>query len=180
MMTYAIAWAVYLLGRSLFGEQPALMAGVLWQKLEQTQKELARQSADSASDAKDARTTATETESQFQELQARLSVAEVRLSEVSLQRSQLDDPELLVPFADVVTIFRNGVERCPAPDLALRYAVPQTVPPGALRLFGVTVYQSALDMTRRAGLAPGRDVQFTNMGFTELADALRAQSIIYR
>jgi uroporphyrin-III C-methyltransferase len=68
-----------------------LMAGVLWQKLEQTQKELARQSAESASDAKDARTTATETESQFQELQARLSVAEVRLSEVSLQRSQLEE-----------------------------------------------------------------------------------------
>lgn len=68
-----------------------LMSGILWQKLEQTQKELARQSADSASDAKDARTTATETESQFQELQARLSVAEVRLSEVSLQRSQLEE-----------------------------------------------------------------------------------------
>lgn len=44
-------------------------------------------------------------------------------------------------------------------------------------LFGVTVYQSALDMTRRAGLTPGRDVQFTNMGFTELADALRARRI---
>lgn len=68
-----------------------LMSGVLWQKLEQTQKELARQSAESASDARDARDTATETESQFQELQARLSVAEVRLSEVSLQRSQLEE-----------------------------------------------------------------------------------------
>jgi uroporphyrin-3 C-methyltransferase len=68
-----------------------LMSGILWQKLEQTQKELARQSAESASDAKDARSTATETESQFQELQARLSVAEVRLSEVSLQRSQLEE-----------------------------------------------------------------------------------------
>ena len=68
-----------------------LMSGILWQKLEQTQKELARQSAESASDAKDARSVATETESQFQELQARLSVAEVRLSEVSLQRSQLEE-----------------------------------------------------------------------------------------
>lgn len=68
-----------------------LMAGVLWQKLEQTQKELARQSAESARDAKDARVTATDTESKFQELQARLSVAEVRLSEVSLQRSQLEE-----------------------------------------------------------------------------------------
>lgn len=73
-----------------------LMAGVLWQKLEQTQKELARQSADSASDAKDARAIAAETESQFQELQARLSVAEVRLSEVSLQRSQLEELMLSV------------------------------------------------------------------------------------
>lgn len=73
-----------------------LMAGVLWQKLEQTQKELARQSAQSAGDAKDARSIATETESQFQELQARLSVAEVRLSEVSLQRSQLEELMLSV------------------------------------------------------------------------------------
>ncbi len=68
-----------------------LMSGILWQKLEQAQKQLARQSAESASDAKDARTVAAETESQFQELQARLSVAEVRLSEVSLQRSQLEE-----------------------------------------------------------------------------------------
>ncbi|WP_342131640.1 uroporphyrinogen-III C-methyltransferase [Hydrogenophaga sp. OTU3427] len=68
-----------------------LMSGILWQKLEQTQQALARQSAETASDAKDARETATQTESATQELQARLSVAEVRLSEVSLQRTQLEE-----------------------------------------------------------------------------------------
>lgn len=41
-------------------------------------------------------------------------------------------------------------------------------------LFGVTVYQSAIEMVRTAGLTPGEDVTFVNMGFSELADALRA------
>jgi uroporphyrin-3 C-methyltransferase len=68
-----------------------LMSSMLWQKLEQTQQTLAKQSAESGEDAKDARDTATQTESMLQELQARLSVAEVRLSEVSLQRSQLEE-----------------------------------------------------------------------------------------
>lgn len=48
--------------------------------------------------------------------------AEKLLAGTGLDRTQLDEPELLVPFSDVVTIFRNGVDRCPAPDLALRYA----------------------------------------------------------
>lgn len=68
-----------------------LMSGILWQKLEQTQQSLARQSAETASDAKDAREAATQADSSVQELQARLSVAEVRLSEVSLQRTQLEE-----------------------------------------------------------------------------------------
>lgn len=68
-----------------------LMSGMLWQKLEQARQALARQSAESSEDAKDARKTAAQAESVLQELQARLSVAEVRLSEVSLQRSQLEE-----------------------------------------------------------------------------------------
>lgn len=48
--------------------------------------------------------------------------ADKLLAGTGLERSQLDSPDLLVPFADVVTIFRNGYELCPAPDLALRYA----------------------------------------------------------
>jgi uroporphyrin-3 C-methyltransferase len=67
------------------------LSGMLWQKLDFTQQELARRSQESAATAVEARTLATQAEALTQELQARLSVAEVRLSEVSLQRSQLDE-----------------------------------------------------------------------------------------
>jgi uroporphyrin-3 C-methyltransferase len=67
------------------------MSGLLWQKLNLTQQELARRSQDSATQALEARTLAGQAEALSQELQARLTVAEVRLSEVSLQRSQLEE-----------------------------------------------------------------------------------------
>jgi uroporphyrin-III C-methyltransferase len=67
------------------------LGGVLWQRLDQAQQELARRSTDSGRQATEARTLAAQAESLTQALQARLSVAEVRLSEVSLQRSQLDE-----------------------------------------------------------------------------------------
>jgi len=67
------------------------LSGMLWQKLDFTQQELARRSQDSGATAVEAKTLASQAETLAQELQARLSVAEVRLSEVSLQRSQLDE-----------------------------------------------------------------------------------------
>ncbi|MDO8906451.1 uroporphyrinogen-III C-methyltransferase [Hydrogenophaga sp.] len=67
------------------------LSGMLWQKLDFTQQELARRSLDSGKMAVEAKTIASQAEALTQELQARLSVAEVRLSEVSLQRSQLDE-----------------------------------------------------------------------------------------
>lgn len=67
------------------------LSGMLWQKLDFTQQELARRSQDSGATAVEARTLAGQAEALTQELQARLSVAEVRLSEVSLQRSQLEE-----------------------------------------------------------------------------------------
>lgn len=68
-----------------------MVAGLLWQKLDFTQKELARRSQDSAAQSAETRTLATQAEAQTKELQARLAVAEVKLSEVSLQRSQLEE-----------------------------------------------------------------------------------------
>jgi sulfonate transport system substrate-binding protein len=44
-------------------------------------------------------------------------------------------------------------------------------------LFGVTVYKTAQEMVRKAGLQPGRDVNFVNMNFTEMSDAVRAKKI---
>lgn len=83
------SWLLWLaLGAALLA---LLMAGLLWQRISLTQQELARRSQDSAAQAVEARTLAAQSESLAQELQARLAVAEVKLSEVTLQRSQLEE-----------------------------------------------------------------------------------------
>jgi uroporphyrin-3 C-methyltransferase len=68
-----------------------LVGGLLWQRLDATQRELARRSQESVTLADQARQVSAQAEALTQELQARLTVAEVRLSEVSLQRSQLEE-----------------------------------------------------------------------------------------
>lgn len=76
----------------------ALVAGValvfsalLWQKLGNIQEQLARQSADAGSQAIEARAMARQAQELAMETAAKLAVMEVRLSEVSLQRSQLEE-----------------------------------------------------------------------------------------
>lgn len=82
-------------GLALLGLTLAVLAlvlgGLLWQKFNLTQQEMARRAQDSATLAGDARRYAEQAEALTQELQARLAVAELRLSEVSLQRSQLEE-----------------------------------------------------------------------------------------
>lgn len=68
-----------------------VVGGWLWQKLGQTQQEMARRTQDSAAQVDQARQLAAQAEAQTKEIDARLTVAEVRLSEVSLQRSQLEE-----------------------------------------------------------------------------------------
>ncbi len=69
-----------------------LVLGVLlWQKLNGIQEQLARQSADAGSQAGEARATAKQAQELAMETAAKLAVAEARLSEVSLQRSQLEE-----------------------------------------------------------------------------------------
>lgn len=63
----------------------------LWQKLGQTQQEMARRSQDNTVQVEQASKVSAQAEALTKELAARLSVAEVRLSEVSLQRSQLEE-----------------------------------------------------------------------------------------
>ena len=65
--------------------------GMLWQKLSGIQEQLARQSADSGALAIEARTMARQAEDLVRETAARLSVAEARVSEVALQRTQLEE-----------------------------------------------------------------------------------------
>lgn len=81
MAFYAVA-AVAVLG--LVG------TSLLWQKLSNIQEQLAKQSADTGTQAIEARTLARQAQEQTRETSARLTVAEARLSEVALQRSQLE------------------------------------------------------------------------------------------
>ena len=66
-------------------------SGLLWQKLSNIQEQLARQSADAGKQAAEARTIAKEAQELVRETAARVAVSEARLSEVSLQRSQLEE-----------------------------------------------------------------------------------------
>lgn len=68
-----------------------LLSVMLWQRLSATQEQLARQSADSGAHAVEARTIARQAQDQARELAARLAVMEARLSEVALQRTQLEE-----------------------------------------------------------------------------------------
>ena len=70
----------------------ALVVSVLlWQRLGSIQEQLARQSADAGSHAAEARATAHQALELAMETAAKLAVTEARLSEVSLQRTQLEE-----------------------------------------------------------------------------------------
>ena len=69
----------------------AVGSGLMWLKLSGIQEQLARQSADSGSQAIEARVTAKQAEELARETAARLAVTDAKLSEVSLQRSQLEE-----------------------------------------------------------------------------------------
>jgi uroporphyrin-3 C-methyltransferase len=64
---------------------------VLWQKVSGMQEQLARQSADAQAQSLEARGLAKQAVSLAQETAARAAVLDARLSEVALQRGQLDD-----------------------------------------------------------------------------------------
>ena len=68
-----------------------LSSGMLWQKLSTIQEQLARQSADSGALAIEARSMARQAQDLVRDTAARLSVAEARVSEVALQRGQLEN-----------------------------------------------------------------------------------------
>ena len=73
-----------------------VLSGLLWQRLDRIQHELAKRSADVAEETEKSRDSADQALELVQELQARVSVAEVKLSEVSLQRTQLEELMLSV------------------------------------------------------------------------------------
>lgn len=64
---------------------------LLWQKLSAIQEQLARQTADSGATAVEARALAKQAQELARETAARQAVAEARVSEVTLQRTQLEE-----------------------------------------------------------------------------------------
>lgn len=68
-----------------------VVSTLLWQRLSTIQEQLARQSGDSALHAAEARASAKAAQDLSHETAARLASTEVRLSEVALQRTQLED-----------------------------------------------------------------------------------------
>jgi len=68
-----------------------LVSGLLWQKLGNIQQELAKRSLDSGAQSLEARTLAKAAQDSTRELAVRLALQENRISEVSLQRTQLEE-----------------------------------------------------------------------------------------
>jgi uroporphyrin-3 C-methyltransferase len=68
-----------------------LLSGLLWQKLSNIQEALAKQSADSGTQAMEARASARQAQDLARDTAARLALTEVKVSEVALQRTQLDE-----------------------------------------------------------------------------------------
>ena len=81
-------WALVLAVAAVAG---LVASALLWQKLGAIQEELARRSQDSGAQAIEARTLARQAQDGTRELAARLALQETRISEVSLQRSQLEE-----------------------------------------------------------------------------------------
>lgn len=68
-----------------------LSSGFLWLRLSSIQEQLARQSAESGTQSVEARTVAKQAQELARETAARVAVSEARLSEVALQRTQLEE-----------------------------------------------------------------------------------------
>lgn len=66
-------------------------SALLWQRLSSIQEQLARQTADSGAQAIEARALAQQAQDLARDTAARLAVAEARVGEVALQRSQLEE-----------------------------------------------------------------------------------------
>jgi uroporphyrin-3 C-methyltransferase len=64
---------------------------VLWQRLSWTQQEMARRAVDVGQKATEARTLSRQSSAEVQAVQAKLALAEARLAEVALQRTQLEE-----------------------------------------------------------------------------------------
>ena len=87
-LTVRRSWALGVAGLAAAG---LLFSGLLWQKLSHIQEELAKRSLETGAQSIEARTLAKAAQDSAREVSARLALQESRISEVSLQRSQLEE-----------------------------------------------------------------------------------------
>ena len=112
------SWVLWLI--ALLAAAGLLASGLLWQKVSNMQEELARRSTDSGAQAVEARTLARQAEEATRELAARLALQDTRISEVSLQRTQLEelmqslsrsrDENLVVDFESALRLAQQQAE----------------------------------------------------------------------
>lgn len=115
---------------------------VLWQRLARTQEELARRTTDAQAELAAARVLADQAQAAVADLQARLGVAEVKLSEVSLQRTQLEELMLSVSRSRDDALVQDL-------EAALRLAIQQSQLTGSVQPV-VTALQGAQQRIERA------------------------------
>ncbi len=116
--------------------------GVLWQRLARTQEELARRTTDVQAELAATRMLADQAQAAVADLQARVGVAEVKLSEVSLQRTQLEELMLSVSRSRDDALVQDL-------EAALRLAIQQSQLTGSVQPV-VTALQGAQQRIERA------------------------------
>lgn len=130
-MVAAVLAAVALAGTAL-----------LWQRLARTQEELARRTTDVQAELAATRMLADQAQAAVADLQARVGVAEVKLSEVSLQRTQLEELMLSVSRSRDDALVQDL-------EAALRLAIQQSQLTGSVQPV-VTALQGAQQRIERA------------------------------
>jgi uroporphyrin-III C-methyltransferase len=135
-LAWALAVAVLLALAAL------IWAAWLSQRLALTQETMARRSADTQAEAAAARQSAAQAEAYAKDLVARLGVVELRLSEVSLQRSQLEELMLSVSRSRDDSLVQDL-------ESALRLAIQQSQLTGSVQPL-ISALQGAEQRIERA------------------------------
>ncbi|TSE27732.1 putative uroporphyrinogen-III C-methyltransferase [Tepidimonas aquatica] len=118
------------------------LGGVLWQRLARTQEELARRTLQQQTEQAAVRALAEQAQAASADMQARLGVLEMRVAEVSLQRSQLEELMLSVSRSRDDALLQDL-------EAALRLAVQQSQLTGSVQPM-VSALQGAQQRIERA------------------------------
>lgn len=138
--TARVPWLPWLsLGVAALG---VLASAILWQRLGRTQEELARRTLQTQTELAAVRAQAEQAQAIAAELQAKLGVLELRVAEVSLQRSQLEELMLAVSRSRDDALVQDL-------EAALRLAIQQSELTGSAQPM-VSALQGAQQRIERA------------------------------